>query len=205
MVGSDWEVEYLSPAAGKQITLPGELNDRVTAPHEEAVAGVGQGPWVVGSGRIVEKLQAALVAAVGPVEKQPLIAVCHGNRLEEHEVGREVDAPVRVPRRLVDVDDARLRLQSRIHTEVHAAGDPLVGTRAGEALTAGKGGALDHRQLEAIGHWFRALLVAGHARSPTVSAAVAGTGEQVMIGHRRPDTHSCADALQTCMLARWSR
>src|SRR5262249_46741017 len=57
MVGSDWEVEYLSPAAGKQITLPGEPNDRVTAPHEEAVAGVGQGPWVVGSGRIVEKLQ----------------------------------------------------------------------------------------------------------------------------------------------------
>ena len=159
VVGGDGQVEDLPPIAGKQVALPGEPGDRVAAPHQEAVAGVGQTPRVVGAGRIVEELQAALVAAVGPVEEQPPVAGLHVDRLQQQEIGRELHEPARIPRRLVDVDDGRLRLAGGVHREAHPAGDPLVGASGPEGFPIGEGCALDHRQLQAIGHGLTAPLI----------------------------------------------
>ena len=159
VVGGDRHVEHLPPVAGQQVALPGEPGDRVAAPHEEAVAGVRQSPRVVGAGRVVEELQAALVAAVAPVEEQAPVAALHVDRLQQREVGGELHEPARVPRSLVDVDDGRLCLGCGVHRKPRPAGDPLVGAGLSEAFPAGKGGAFDHRQLEAIGHGLTAPLI----------------------------------------------
>ena len=89
-------------------------------------------------------------------------------------IGRETHEPTRIPRRLVDVDDARLRLGGGVHRKVRAAGDPLVGAGCAEAFSVSKARALDYLQLEAIGHDL--------APSPD-AAGVAVDDEKGMIGH----------------------
>ena len=51
--------------------------------------------------------------------------------------------PARVPRRLVDVDDARLRLAGGIHRKARPAGDPLIGAGGSEVFAIGESRALE--------------------------------------------------------------
>ena len=146
VVGGHRQIEKLSAVTGQQVAMPGEPGNRIASPHQEAVAGVIRIARVVGPRSVVEELQATLVAPVGPIEEEPPVALGHVDRLQQQEVTGEVHEPARIPRRLDEVDNVRLRLACGIDGEAHPTGDPLIRAGGLEVLTAGEWLALEHRK-----------------------------------------------------------
>ena len=74
VIGANGQVQDQAAIAGQQIPFPRNEGDRIAAPHEEAVAGMGEAARVVGMHRVVEELQSAFVAAIAVIHKQTAIA-----------------------------------------------------------------------------------------------------------------------------------
>ena len=103
-------------------------------------------------GASLKNCRQRLLPRLAQSKKQPLVAVLHVDRLQQEKIGREMHEPTPIPRRLVDVDDARLRLGGGVHRKVRSAGDPLVGAGRAEALAVCKVVRSTTDQLEVIGH-----------------------------------------------------
>ena len=89
-------------AARRQVELPADGNHREAATEQEAIADIGIAP-----GRHAIEHAGDPVAAVHDVHDRDAVAA--GLRPDRVEIGRELDATVRVTWRLVDVDDDALR------------------------------------------------------------------------------------------------
>ena len=152
LMARDRQVEQHPALARQQVALPGAEDDRVAAPEEEAVAGMGRGLGVVAVLGVAEILERALVAPVAPVEEQPPVAKRRVRRLQYEDIGAEGDQPVPVPRRKTDIGHARLRRRQRIDPEARAAGNALIGPALPEPLATGEGPAVANLQLHEIGH-----------------------------------------------------
>ena len=125
-------VEQHAPVARQQVSFPCRPRHRVAAPHEEAVAGVAQGPRIVRRRRIVEELELTLVAAVAVSEEEAAVARSH--RLEDADIGGVLDEAARIARRLVEIHDVRVCACIRIDGEVRAPDEPFVGTGVLEGM-----------------------------------------------------------------------
>ncbi len=90
-----------------------------------------------------------LPAAIGDVVEQLAAAARGSRRPEDVEIGLVLDAPRRVPRRLVEVDDYLVARVGRIELALERAAHALVGAGLAEARAAREaldGGDIDLRQ-----------------------------------------------------------
>ena len=140
-VGRDGQVHRHAAVARQQVSLPGAPHHRVAAAEQVAVAGVLQRRRVVAGRRVAKVLHRPLVAAVAVVEEEPPVSACRIGRLQDAEVGGELDQAVPIARRLVQIDDPRLRGRVGIDGEARPPGQPLVGAGVAELVAAGEGAA----------------------------------------------------------------
>jgi hypothetical protein len=89
------------------------------------------------TGGVVETRQNALVAAIGELVERA-VALGHVDRLEDVEIGRILDHPAGVARRLVEVDDYRIERAFRIELAAEAADHLLIGPDIAEGLPGRK-------------------------------------------------------------------
>src|SRR5687768_4409433 len=124
--------------------------------------------------RVVEELQRALVAAVDELDEESLVAARRVGGAEDHEIGGEADETVFVARRVLDVDDALLRLRHGIDREMDAARKTLVGAAAIEDVAVGEGDALGDAQLDMVRHGRNLAHRAGEGNRLASAARSAG-------------------------------
>ena len=94
--------------------------------HQEAVAGIdrfGVHCWLRGK---VEAAHRALEAAIEDVEEEGASATGRIGRLEDAEIGHEVDAACPITLGLLQVDDRLVGRVYRVHGESSDPVDPLV-------------------------------------------------------------------------------
>ncbi len=152
VLGGYRQIEEHAPVARQHVALPGEPRDGIAAPHQEAVAGMDELERIVARRGVVEELQRALVAAIAVVEEEPPVAARQLDRLQDHEIGDETNAPVAVARRLGEIGDAALRGRRRIDREMCPPDQPLIGADAAEGMAAGKGAAIGDGEFDDILH-----------------------------------------------------
>ena len=151
----DRQVEQQPPVPRQQIALPSEPNDGVAAAHQVTVAGVRQGARVVGRGRVIEELQHSLVAAVAVIEKETAVAESRIDRLQDREIAGEMDEPLAISWRLIEIGDAALSGGGRVDREMGAARKPFVSADRAEFAALGKHKALGDGQFHSIAHQTR--------------------------------------------------
>ncbi len=152
VLGGYRQIEEHAPVARQHVALPGKPRDCIAAPHQEAVAGMGELERIVARRRVVEELQRALVAAIAVVEEEAPVAARQLDRLQDHEIGDETDAPVAVARRLGEIGDAALRGRRRIDGEMRPPDKPLIGADAAEGMAAGEGASVGDGEFDDIIH-----------------------------------------------------
>src|SRR5208282_2921425 len=111
------------------VKLPANPGNRVALAQKKSVAILTSR-----SGRAVavHKVQNSFAAAIGDFEKHGVVSLVHVLRLQEIEVGGKFDLTLRVARCFVEVDDQLVVKILRIHREVDAADDFLVGASQSE-------------------------------------------------------------------------
>jgi hypothetical protein len=96
------------------VSVAAAPQQRVPLPHQEAVAGMGQGAGVVGPLAAVERPQGEQVPPVVDVVQQPPVSPQRIDRLEQHEVRPELDPAAIVRRRELEIGDRLIRRRARI-------------------------------------------------------------------------------------------
>ena len=77
------------------IELPPHPHEGVSLFHQEAVAEVGRGSWILTSvGRAIEAPEESLAPAIGDLEQQRAVALLRVNRSKDVQVSREVHAAI---------------------------------------------------------------------------------------------------------------
>ena len=101
--------------------LPAYRDERVTVPHQKPVAKLAElaalGPAAAG---VIEAAEHP-VAAVRSFEQQHAVAFRGIRRLQDVQVGREMDAAIRGARRVFEIDDAGVVRRGRIERKFDAA------------------------------------------------------------------------------------
>ena len=125
------------------VALPAARHDGIAAPHQEPVADI-DGRIRVGARRerrprgVVEVRQGDGVAAVHDVENHAPIAAGALDGQQDRHVGRELHAPVAVPRCLAYVGDPRVRGMLGVEGEAEPPLQLFVGPDATERAAAGQ-------------------------------------------------------------------
>ena len=151
-VRGDGKAQNHAAVARQQVPLPGAPHHRVAAAEQVAVAGVLQCRRVVAGRRVAKILERPLVAAVAVVEEEPPVAADRIGRLQDAEIGRELDQPVAIARRLVQIDDSGLRRCVRIDGKPRPPDKPLVSPGALEFMSVGEGGPLVNVDGDSVAH-----------------------------------------------------
>ena len=100
-------------------------------PHQEAVAGVDAvGELRRHSG--TTHRHAAQSAAIDDVEEQPPVGPCRVARLEQAQVGLELDLPGSIAAGPIQVDDGRVGGMSRVDGEADEAVEAFIGAGLAE-------------------------------------------------------------------------
>src|SRR5207302_1582406 len=89
---------------------------------------------------------------VAVVEKNAAVAVRRIGRLQDREISGEMDEPLGVDRRLVDVGDALLRRRMRIDRKMRPPDETLICADSAELVPTRKRNPLDNRQFYPIRH-----------------------------------------------------
>ena len=112
---------------GCDIELPSDPHERVSLFHQEAVAEVGRGSWILTSVRAaIEAPEESLAPPIGDLEQQRAVAFLRVNRAQDIEIGGEVHAAICAACRVLEIDDARVVLVGGIERELDRAGELLV-------------------------------------------------------------------------------
>src|SRR5262249_8856308 len=119
----------------RDVVLPAAPGDRVTVPHQKAVAEVLRSGRIGHPDRAVEHPEGDLAAAVGHVQEQPGVAACGIDRPQHVEVRRGLDEPGRSARSHGEVRDRLIYQMRRVDAEAKDAGDLLVGARITESMS----------------------------------------------------------------------
>ncbi len=112
------DLDAHQPFRRRHVVLPAAPHDRVAAPHQEAVAGIGRGAGSDRPRHAVERRQRQSVAAVRHVEEQPVTAAPRILRHQDAEIGRVVDEAVAAVTGEVDIGDDAVQLVRRIDGEM---------------------------------------------------------------------------------------
>src|SRR3990172_11674775 len=138
-VGRDRHLQHQPVFYRHQIALPAAPDDRVALAHEKAIAGVFDRARVVALGRIVEKRDDSLVAAVGRVEENLTVAARHVHGLQNTKIAGVLDAPAAVARRFAEIDDDFIKPVFRIDLAIDPTHQLFVGAGDGKIVTVGEG------------------------------------------------------------------
>ena len=120
----------------RHVELPADPHDREALPHQQAVAELGVRRQVAGRGGAVESGEDGPAAAVDDVDERDAVPVGRVLRLEDREVGAELDEPGGVARRLVEIGDDLVARALGIDDEVDASDDQLVAAGRTEGAPA---------------------------------------------------------------------
>ena len=118
--------------------------------HEEAVAGVAQGPGIIRRRRVIEELKLALVAAVPVSEEEPVVARSY--RPEDADVGGMLDETAVIARHLVEVHDVRVRGVFGVGGEADTPGQAFVRSAVFEGMAVRERLAFGDPQLQRAVH-----------------------------------------------------
>ena len=108
-------------AAFGHVPLPSHPEQREALAHQRAVAELRRGRRIRGVRGVLEHRQNPLGAAIAGFVEQAAVAARRIDRLQEIEVRRELDEPLRVLRREMQIDDAPILRQRGIEREVDLA------------------------------------------------------------------------------------
>src|ERR1700722_4114783 len=129
----DGSVEFEILAVIGNVKFPADPGNRVAFAQEKSVA-----IFAVRSRRTiaVHEAQNSFSAAIGNFKEDGIIPFVHVLGFQEIEVGRKFDFPLRVARRFSEIDDQAVVKVFRIHREIDAADNLLVGSGQSERAAA---------------------------------------------------------------------
>ena len=113
VVCGDGRIDADEALALRRIELPADPEQREALLHQEAVAHLCFGRRIEAARRLVVEAEHPFAAAVRDLVQHGAVAAFDLFRLDQKEVRRELHAPARVSRRLVDVGDDLVRREGR--------------------------------------------------------------------------------------------
>jgi hypothetical protein len=120
----------------RNIELPPHPHQGIALLHQEAVAEIPLGGWVGYHRCAVVVAKDVLAPAVEDIEERDAVAAGGIFRSKHVEISRKRHAPVRIARRLVEIDDGLIAGMRGIDREKHLPDDLLVGAGGAERLAA---------------------------------------------------------------------
>ena len=136
--GGDGQLDLQAVVSGTHIPVPCRPQQRVTLPHQEAIARVLRRGRIVGPVAIVDVTQHVQVATIVDVVEKAAVPLCEVDRFEEEEVALETDLAVGASGRELEVDDRRVGRVVRVNGVEELAPDLLVGPGLAELHAVGK-------------------------------------------------------------------
>ncbi len=103
-----------------------------------------QGYGIITSGRVVEKLQLTLVAAIAITKKEPMASARTVEGFQNTYIGREFDASIGIDGCLVEVDHAGLRRRLGIDGVIGPPKQALIGSGSPELVAPGKSASFNY-------------------------------------------------------------
>ena len=116
------------------IPLPADPDQGDAAPHEKAVAEFVRGRGIERTFGVLYHVQHPFTAAIWDLDERRAVRMRRVFRLENVNIGRELDFARAVPRRLVEVDDGLIGGGLGFDREVHLADHLLVGAGVAECF-----------------------------------------------------------------------